>query len=67
MVRDQPHLLSLAVCLCLANIGVRAPQAEPLTWQRIFCKGRCPEGRHNHTASLWSDQMIICGGENPVS
>jgi hypothetical protein len=46
---------------------LHALQAEPLTWQRIFCKGRGPEGRHNHTASLWRDQMVIYGGENPVS
>ncbi|KAL4428261.1 hypothetical protein ABPG75_002350 [Micractinium tetrahymenae] len=37
--------------------------AQPLTWQRIYCRGAVPAQRRNHSAAVWQSQMVVYGGE----
>lgn len=37
--------------------------AQPLTWQRIVCRGAVLPLRRNHSVVVWQGQMVVFGGE----
>jgi len=60
-------LVYVFACRVPAILFVAHVQAEPLRWQRLYCRGQHPDKLKDHSAVVWGDLMVVYGGETRVS